>query len=70
MEALFETKPVYKKLPHLFRSTAEGAREHLRNLRLNITNFIRQRLYQDAGMKELIERFYHSIRLGEPLPIL
>ena len=36
--------------------------EHLRNARLNITNFLRSRLYQDFGMKELIERFYNSIR--------
>jgi hypothetical protein len=35
-------------------------------LRLNVTNFIRQRLYQDFGMKELIERFYNSIRTGGP----
>ena len=28
-----------------------------------------RRLYQDFGMKELIERFYDSIRLGVPVPI-
>ena len=32
-------------------------------------NFLRQRLYQDFGMKELIERFYNSIRTGSPPPI-
>ena len=46
-----------------------AAREHLRNARINITNFVRQRLYQDSGMKELIERFYNSIRSGTPPPI-
>ena len=46
-----------------------AAREHLRNARINITNFVRQRLYQDFGMKELIERFYNSIRSGSPPPI-
>jgi len=46
-----------------------AAREHLRNARINITNFVRQRLYQDFGMKELIKRFYNSIRSGSPPPI-
>jgi predicted dehydrogenase len=47
----------------------QAAREHFRNARVNMTNFLRQRLYQDFGMKELIERFYNSIRLGSQLPI-
>jgi hypothetical protein len=34
-----------------------------------MVNLLRRRLYQDFGMKELIERFYDSIRLGKPLPI-
>jgi len=46
-----------------------AAREHLRNARINITNFVRQRLHQDFGMKELIERFYNSVRSGSPPPI-
>ena len=46
-----------------------AAREHLRNARINVTNFVRQRLYQDSGMKELIERFYNSVRSGSPPPI-
>lgn len=46
-----------------------AAREHFRNARINVTNFVRQRLYQDSGMKELIERFYNSIRSGSPPPI-
>jgi predicted dehydrogenase len=45
------------------------AREHLRNARVNVTNFVRQRLHQDSGMKELIERFYNSVRSGGPPPI-
>jgi predicted dehydrogenase len=45
------------------------AREHLRNAGLNVVNFVRQRLYQDFGMKELIERFYNSIRTGTVPPI-
>jgi predicted dehydrogenase len=46
-----------------------NAMEHFRNAIRNVTNFLRQRLYQDFGMKELIERFYNSIRLGGPVPI-
>ena len=46
-----------------------AAREHLRNARINITNFVRQRLHQDSGMKELIERFYNSVGSDSPPPI-
>ena len=59
----------YKSYLTYFIPPLKNAREYFRNLRLNVTNFIRQRLYQDFGMKELIERFYNSIRLGAPLPI-
>jgi predicted dehydrogenase len=47
----------------------KNAREHFGNARRNVSNFLRRRLYQDFGMKELIERFYSSIRLGKPVPI-
>jgi hypothetical protein len=46
-----------------------AAREYLRNARINVTNFVRQRLHQDFGMKELIERFYNSVRSDSPPPI-
>src|SRR5438477_2753827 len=46
-----------------------NAMEHFRNAIRNVANFLRQRLYQDFGMKELIERFYNSIRLGGAGPI-
>jgi len=46
-----------------------NAMEHFRNATRNVANFLRQRLYQDFGMKELIERFYNSVRLGGPVPI-
>jgi hypothetical protein len=52
-----------------FIPSLQTAREHLRNARINMINFLRQRLYQDFGMKELIERFYSSIRLNGPPPI-
>jgi predicted dehydrogenase len=52
-----------------FLPPLRAAREHLRNARTNITNFVRQRLYQDFGMKELIERFHNSIRSQTAPPI-
>jgi predicted dehydrogenase len=46
------------------------ALEHLRNAGTNVADFFRRRLYQDAGMKELIEQFYSTVRTGgePPLP--
>jgi predicted dehydrogenase len=46
-----------------------NAREYVHNARRNFTDFLSRRLYQDFGMKELIERFYQSIRLAQPPPI-
>jgi predicted dehydrogenase len=40
---------------------------HFKNASLNLSDFIRRRLYQDFGMKELIERFYKSVS-GQKLP--
>ncbi len=45
------------------------AREQLRNFGRNTMAILRRRLYQDAGMKELIERFYRSIASGGSPPI-
>jgi predicted dehydrogenase len=45
------------------------AREHLRNARRNVVNFLHRQLHQDSGMKELIECFYRSIRTNGPPPI-
>jgi predicted dehydrogenase len=59
----------YKSYLTYFIPPLRNSREHLRNARINITNFFRRRLYQDLGMKELIERLYNSIRLSSPLPI-
>jgi predicted dehydrogenase len=63
-----ETRP-YKSYLTYFVPPVKDAFEHLRNTRLNITNFVCRRLYQDFGMKELIERFYNSVRKGGPVPI-
>jgi len=56
----------YKSYLTYFIPPLNNTREYFRNLRLNVANFIRQRLYQDFGMKELIERFYNTIRTGGP----
>jgi predicted dehydrogenase len=59
----------YKSYLTYFIPPLEAAREYLGNASRNVANFVRRRLYQDFGMKELIERFYNSIRRGDPLPI-
>ena len=59
----------YKSYLTYFLPPLKNAREHLRNFRMNVTNFLRRRLYQDFGMKELIERLYDSIRLNTAPPI-
>jgi len=59
----------YKSYLTYFIPPLKNAREHFGNARRNVSNFLRRRLYQDFGMKELIERFYDSIRLGKPVPI-
>jgi predicted dehydrogenase len=59
----------YKSYLTYFIPPLKAAREYLGNARRNVANFLRRRLYQDFGMKELIERFYNSIRLDDPLPI-
>ena len=59
----------YKSYLTYFVPPLRNAREHLRNARLNVTNFLQRRLYQDFGIKELIERFYNDIRTGGTPPI-
>jgi predicted dehydrogenase len=59
----------YKSYLTYFIPPVRNAQEHFRNGVRNVSNFVRQRLYQDFGMKELIERFYNSIRLDTPVPI-
>jgi predicted dehydrogenase len=59
----------YKSYLTYFVPPLRKAREHLKNARANVANFLRRRLYQDFGMKELIECFHNSIRKGDPLPI-
>jgi predicted dehydrogenase len=59
----------YKSYVTYFVPPLKNAREHFRNARRNVANFLRRRLYQDFGMKELVERFYNSIRKGSPPPV-
>jgi predicted dehydrogenase len=59
----------YKSYLTYFVPPLKAAREHFRSARMNLVNFLRRRLYQDFGMKELTERLYDSIRLGDALPI-
>jgi predicted dehydrogenase len=62
------TRPAKSYLAYVI-PPLQSAREHLRNAKLNIADFLRRRLYQDFGMKELVERFYNSIRIGGGPPI-
>ena len=59
----------YKSYLTYFVPPIKNACEYLRNAGLNVANFLRRRLYQDFGMKELTERFYDSIRCNGPPPI-
>lgn len=52
-----------------FVPPVQNAREHLINARRNVAGFLSRKLYQDGGMKELVDRFYTSIRMGQPPPI-
>lgn len=59
----------YKSYLTFFVPPLVSARQNLRNAGRNLRHFWRGRLHQDSGMKELIERFYHSISGGGPPPI-
>jgi len=59
----------YKSYLTYFIPPLRNAKEHFQNASRNVANFARRRLYQDFGMKELIERFYNSVRTGSQLPI-
>jgi predicted dehydrogenase len=59
----------YKSYLTYFIPPLSSAAEHLRNARQNVANFLRRKLYQDFGMKELFERFYRSILFNEAPPI-
>src|SRR5262249_27364202 len=45
------------------------ARQHLRNLRINLRSFLARDFHMKSGMKHLIEAFYRSIADDTPPPI-
>jgi predicted dehydrogenase len=59
----------YKSYLTYFVPPLKSARQHFKNARTNIFDFLRGRLHQDSGMKELIERFYQSIQNKSAPPI-
>ncbi len=59
----------YKSYLTYFVPPLKLGREYFRNARINVVNFLHRRLHLDFGMKELIERFYDSVRTGGPPPI-
>ena len=59
----------YKSYLTYFIPPLNLAREYLRSARRNLADFLSGRLHQDAGVKELIQQFYSSIRTGGNPPI-
>lgn len=59
----------YKSYLTYFVPPLRSAGEHLRNSLRNVRDFLSARLYQDSGMKQLIEFFYQAIRANRPPPI-
>lgn len=59
----------YKSYLTFFVPPLGLARQHFRNARANFFSFVKGRLHQDSGMKELIGRFYQSIQNQGAPPI-
>ena len=59
----------YKSYAEKFVPPLSLARQYLGNLRINLGYFWARDFQMKAGMKFLIESFYRSIELSEPLPI-
>lgn len=59
----------YKSYLTYFIPPLKTAGQHFKNGVSNIFNFLRGRLHQDFGMKELIEKFYQSIQCKTAPPI-
>lgn len=67
---LVEARPRgYKSYLTYVLPQLDAARQQLRNARRNALAFMRQELYQDSGMKELIARFHDAILGRGPLPV-
>lgn len=63
------TNRSYKSYLTYFIPPLRNAVECFRNATRNVASFVRQRLYQDFGMKELTGRFYNSVVAGIEPPI-
>jgi predicted dehydrogenase len=59
----------YKSYLTFFVPPLKNARQHFANARKNVVDFLRGRLHQDSGMKELIEQFHGSIKTNGAPPI-
>jgi predicted dehydrogenase len=59
----------HKSYLTFIRPQLRAAREQLSSSISNFGAILRGRLYQDAGMRELIERFHRSAASGGPPPI-
>jgi predicted dehydrogenase len=59
----------YKSYAEKFVPHLDLARQHLANLRTNAKAFLARDFHMKAGMKHLIESFYHSITEGADPPI-
>jgi predicted dehydrogenase len=62
-------KRSYKSYLTYFVPPLKNARQHFRAARVNFVNFVKGRLHQDSGMKELVELFYQSIQSQGAPPI-
>jgi len=62
-------KRSYKSYLTYFVPPLKNAKQHFRNACLNVSSFLKGRLHQDSGMKELVDCFYQSIRNQSAPPI-
>jgi len=67
--AVRKSSRAYKSYLTYFIPPLQDAKEYLRNAAFSVSNFLSRRLYQDFGMKELVERFYRSIQDEAAVPI-
>jgi predicted dehydrogenase len=67
--AIRRSSRAYKSYLTYFTPPLKDANEYLRSAASSVSNFVRRRLYQDFGMKELTERFYRCIQGEIALPI-
>ncbi len=66
---LNESNSDFKSYLNFFVPPMKVAQEYGRSFWRNVTAFLRADFHMEAGMKNLIEAFYSSIRLGGPPPI-